>query len=49
MYVEVLAEGEDVQAHRDSERFRTLMGAVKVLGTISQADVIEAREVRPIT
>jgi quinol monooxygenase YgiN len=49
MYVEVLAEGENVQAHRDSERFRTLMGAVKVLGTITQADVIEAREVRPIT
>jgi len=49
MYVEVLADGEDVQARLDGEHFRTLMGAIKVLGTMTQADVIEAREVRPIT
>ena len=49
MYVEVLADGEDVQARLDGEHFRTLMGAIKVLGTMTQAEVIEAREVRPIT
>ncbi len=49
LYMEVLAEGEDVQAHLDSERFRTLLGAVKVLGEIARAGVMTTREIRPIT
>lgn len=48
LYQEILPEGEDVQEHLDSEKFRTLLGAIKVLGEIGRASVITAREARSI-